>query len=533
MKFSLTPLTFSVLIFVTIGTVFTIILFDYGSSSKSGSVVVGNVSSYGFGADKRLLIIDLTDIGSADDIHPSNKQFAILTWGDKDGVQTSPIGLEIKGTPRTKLNLAFEFWMPPDCTSIDTCDDEKYEMYDFGEKYEDYVLNGAYHEPTFVRDDLASKLIGGIMKKIFVEVLFKINDKYTYEGVYLLGPAIQRRFLEKTLEWDASGKKKDCDDYNPEKVGYMFEYTLKVVNLKSSECPIFKNNIKMKYPKCDFYDEEEIKPCRAAYVTETRSHVNTISSSVINTSTIDLTSFANTYMIEMLMRDPDFPYGSQYFYVDPDTGILHSGPRWDYDRPHWRATANSWDIIDHYSYLFFYNKPAPIWMALGKNEMFINKVKELKANIAANNAIAQQVIHERKGQLAAGYFDRELVRWKSFGKLKELIYTFWELGTNLKTESTPMGELNAMLEYFDQRTLWMLTHVGEFNGFGVTSASINVRSLLALWPLWTTFLVTIVIIIIQSCKRRASALGSAKKTNSYSAVKTKTTYPTNGYKIDF
>ena len=495
-------LTYIVFIFVCIVVVYTVLLLDFYTPPKSGSIIAGNLSSYGFGTEKRVMIIDLTDIGSVNNIHRSDKKFAILTWGDKNGLQTSPIGIELKGDPRPKLNLAFEFWEPSDCTSIDTCDDDKVEMYDFGEKYEDYVLNGDYHEPTFIRDDLASKLTGGILKKTLVEVLFKIGDKYTYEGVYLLGPAIQRRFLEKTLGWDASGKKEDCDDsdYNPKKVAYILEYTTDLVNFKTKECPIFKNNIKMRYPKCDFYDEEEIKPCRDEYVAQTRLHVNSIVYPTKNTSNIDLESFSNTYIVEMLMRS-DFPYGSQYFYVNPDTGKLYSGPRWDYDRPHWKSTKNSWDIIDRYGFIY-HSKPAYIWKALGKNKLFIEKVKQMRTTIADNLAIASQVIYERKQQFQNGFFDREIERWKPFGRIKDLSYAFWSFGERLITEKTFEKELQYMQDYFEKRTDWMLTHLDSLTGFKLSYYSVISRSLLNLWPLWTSLIFTIVAIVYETRKCR-------------------------------
>ena len=58
-------------------------------------------------------------------------------------------------------------------------------------------------------------------------------------------------------------------------------------------------------------------------------------------------SFVDTYFTEMLMREDDFPYTSQYFYISPDDNVLNSGPRWDYDKEFWRvAPTYGWDLFN-------------------------------------------------------------------------------------------------------------------------------------------------------------------------------------------
>tara|TARA_B110000977_G_scaffold21606_1_gene25864 strand:- start:36 stop:362 length:327 start_codon:yes stop_codon:yes gene_type:complete len=73
-------------------------IFNFTAPKKSGSMGIKmRWDEYGFGEDKRLVVINLTDIGSVDNIHPADKRFATITWGDKDGFSTSTIGIELKG----------------------------------------------------------------------------------------------------------------------------------------------------------------------------------------------------------------------------------------------------------------------------------------------------------------------------------------------------------------------------------------------------------------------------------------------------
>ena len=494
-----------IIVHLIIFFVYLVYIFYVPKQSASGTVSIDsslNLTDYGFGPNKRLLIFDLTHIGSADKIHSTDKDFAILTWGEGGQFESQTVGIELKGDKRPKLNYAFEFWEPKDdtspCVSVETCDDDKVELFDFGEKYEDYILNGGFIEPTFVRDAIVTKFHGSILEKRLVEVLFVIDGHYTYEGVYLLGPAIQRRVLEKTLGWDASGKKEDCDDedYDPTKVGYILEYTTDRIGLfKSKECPIFKNNIKMRYPKCDFYDEAEIAPCRQAYIDETNRYIDKINGEDL--SQLDLNSFVNTYLLEMFMRDGDFPYGSQYFHVNPDTGLLHSGPHWDYDRAYWKFIKHSWHLVDVYN-----SKTLPLWKKMGHSEEFAAAVRASRTIIQNNTHAALAIISERQDQLSKGYFDREKERWHSFGKRLTFKQNFRSLAYNFVTEDTFEAELHNIRKYFVKRSEWMLSHLDSFNGYDIRYYNLTGFAVLNMWPFWLSFIVMLSVVIYDVCWRQ-------------------------------
>ncbi|MBH46072.1 MAG: hypothetical protein CMC93_05600 [Flavobacteriaceae bacterium] len=490
-----------------------------------------NIDDYGFGPDKRLLIFDLTEIGDVQNIDMSDKKYARLQWSSlSHGTRDRDIGIEIKGSgfnQRKKINLAFEFWeceddeeeqklppeneppqgpggfLPPDEELVPepkfgmparSCDDDKDEMFDFGEDYEDYVLRGGWHEQTFVRDVVASELEGGILQKDLVEVLIKIGDKYTYEGVYILIPAIQRRVLEKRLDWDEKGKKEDCDDedYDIEVVSLIIEHTIES-NGRKEPCEIFKDySVKMRYPKCDFYDEPQIAPCRKEYMDRTNHFASVLNLKNETPVALDLESFANNYLAEMLMREDDFPFTSQYFYVDPDDSILHAGPRWDYDLAYWRVSdKKSWDLVD----LGYYSQGSiKLWKELGKNEEFINLVKTKKDTVIQNNQTVYDLIQTRKQQFEDGLFDRELERWGMFGKKRDSPYIMY-LAFNAYSKNSPKSELNDMEDYFITRSKWMSENIESFDGYSTRHHQAWAMLILITVPLWLSFLVGLCLLI--------------------------------------
>lgn len=485
-------------------------LFFYGYDKEktiSGSVEAEHPeSSYGFGEDKKLLVFDLTEIGDPENIDMSDKKFAKLKWSSiSKGTHESTIGIEIKGSgfnERKKINLAYEFWEPKEdgipCTSIETCDDNKEEMFEFGEDYEDYVLRGGWHEQTFVRDVVASEFVGGILQKDLVEVLFKFGDKLTYEGVYILQPAIQRRVLEKRLDWDLKGKAEDCDDsdYDINEVSLIIEHTIESKGRKQP-CEIFKDySVKMRYPKCDFYDEEEIKPCREAYMNRTNHFASVINWKNETPVALNLESFANNYLTEMLMRQDDFPHTSQYFYVSPDDSVLYSGPRWDYDLAYWKiGNKYSWNIVD----LGYYSQGViKLWKELGKKSVFIDLVKTKKDIVVQNRDIALNVIEERREQFKKGYFDKEVERWGMFGKKRQSSYVVY-LAYRAWSKETPELELDYMEDYFKTRSQWMEENIETFDGYGVSNVHVWTHLVLLTTPLWFSFLVGIWFVIEYFC----------------------------------
>ena len=462
-------------------TVFLVDLFYYDKPDLPGTQEVNNVN-LGFGPEKQLIIFDF-DVSTID---LSDKKFCTITWSyTKNGTtttQSSPAGIEVKGSgldERPKLNYAFEFWEPLNasipCTSIETCDDSKAEMFGFGEDYEDYVLRGGYKEPTLVRDALPSQMDGGILQHTLVEVLFKNNGTFYYEGVYLLYPAIQRRVLEKRLNWASKGKKEDCED-NPTQAdiqgtALIGEYTNSGAGSRKKTCD-WLDMIKMRYPKCD------IGTC---YHEHIKSYFSLLTMTNTSEVKVDLTSFAKNFLAEALMMNGDFPLSSQYFYKDPD-GTLYSGPRWDFDYLSWRfADTETWDVKTNYG-----AKHAKFWEHLGKHTDFIKLLNDIRVNTTTiNHNKAKEVIAERKAQFEAGYFDRNIARWNGYGN-RVVPYTKDFNLVKTRVKDNWAIELKYIEDTFDTRAAYMKrTPITEIN-FHYDGLFI-LRNLFTLIPFLLTF----------------------------------------------
>jgi len=443
------------------------------------------LDQYGFGAEKRLLIfeVDYTRIDMTDKI------FARMQWSTTSGVTNETVGIEIKGSgpsERRKLNLAFEIWEPAEdgvpCVSVATCDDDKSELFDFGEKYEDYVLRGGYNEPTFVRDAVASQLEGGILQHTMVEVLFQRPDGvYTYEGVYILYPAIQRRVLEKRLDWSNKGKA-ECDDEPVEdRSGMIAEFTIGSRGRKEP-CSEFDLQVKMRYPKCDM--DQCFYPRLQNFSVLTWSNTSEVP--------LNLATFVNTYYAEMLMREDDFPYTSQYFYLSPDDNTVNSGPRWDYDKEFWRVCRrDTWDLFN----LGYYSRgPVDLWVHLGQHQPFLDLVNAAASTLDTNLNRTQDMIATRRAQLASGYFDRNMARWDTFGKqidtrINHKVYAVY--GASASARPTMSEELDRMSTYFAERTAWMKNNL-PVKSFGVRYVSLTVWIVVYCIPLIVTISIAMV-----------------------------------------
>ena len=66
---------------------------------RSGKVKATlNISEYGFGENKQLIIIDLTSIGEVSKIHDDDKAYARMSWSDVNNpIEYKDIGIEYKG----------------------------------------------------------------------------------------------------------------------------------------------------------------------------------------------------------------------------------------------------------------------------------------------------------------------------------------------------------------------------------------------------------------------------------------------------
>ena len=451
----------STLVTFTFLTWLLIDLFWADTPDLPGTQEIASITNLGFGEDRKLLVIDF-DVSTID---MSDKK-----WANMEVYQTInktvsstfyPIGIEIKGSginERPKLNYAIEIWEPENasipCTSVETCDDSKANLWDmFTDDFEDWVMRGGYSEPTLLRDAIPSNMEGGILEHTLVELVFRNNGKYYYEGVYIIYPAIQRKVLEKRLNWPEKGKKTDCEDTpsasDITETAIIGEYTNPGPGSRKTGCDAVNSMIKFRYPKC-----EDITPC---YVEHVKSIFNVLTMTNTSVVDVDLNSFAVNFLAESMMLCGDFPIASQYFYKHPVTQALHAGPRWDFDYLSWRfADLGSWDVKANYG-----STHMKLWEHLGKHKEFIDLVNSIRvATTTSNLNVAKAIIDERRGQFQAGYFDRNIARWNGFGN-RVVPYTKDFNLARARVKETWSEEIDFIEEIFDKRAAWMIANPVE------------------------------------------------------------------------
>lgn len=482
-----------------------------------------DVSEYGFGENKQLIIIDLTSIGEVSKIDPDDKQYARMSWSDANNpIKYKDIGIEFKGgtTSRQKLNYGIELWEDKDenttCSATpDTCDDRKEKLFGFDEKYEDFILKSSEQDPAFIIGVLPHTTDGGIIENTLVEVLIKIGDDMYYEGVYVLYSAIKRRLLEKRLNWEDDlgheGKAEDCDDsdYDIEHTAIIAEYTTPTDNTdRKKPCKIFSDyNIKMKYPKCEDYDSSEFASCRNDYVNRTEFFMSVLSGK--NTSVVPLhyESFAKKYYLDLLLQKPDIGENSDYFVVTPDSK-LYSGPRWDYE---WTNYHRMFSIEGFDLYHITFNKQMPLYKTLGKTASFIEKVKNMSNTIDVNQVAIDHLIELRTNQTSKGYFDRNNERWDVLGKNYRVNSAWILLGERSLTEDTMQKEVDFWGDRLKARNKWLKDNIHtleEFDFIDPMAGYIAVAVTLYLVPL-----ILAGILVWVSCTRKTS-----EETNGYEVL---------------
>jgi len=480
----------STMVTIVFLTWFLIDFFYADTPNLPGTEKVASITNLGFGSDRKLLVVDF-DVSTID---MSDKKFANLEiYQTVNGtVQSSfvPIGIEIKGSglaERPKLNYAIEIWEELDdgvpCTSIETCDDGKANLFDaYEDDFEDWILRGGYKEPTLLRDALPSQMDGGILEHQLVELVFRNAGEYFYEGVYLLYPAIQRKVLQKRLGWENKGKKTDCEEEPTvseiAETAIIGEYTNSGWGSRKKTCELLDNMVKLRYPKC-----EDI----SCYVDEVKAVFDVLTLTNSTEVALNLSSFAKNFLAESLMLNGDFPISSQYFYKNPDTGVLHAGPRWDYDFLSWRAAeVDNWDHTTNYRSEFM-----PLWEKLGEHKEFLNLLESTRiATTTYNYDVVKSVIEKRRLQFEAGYFDRNIARWGGFGnRVVSFMHDFNLVSS--RVESSWQKEIAFQEEKFKARAEWMLANPVTSFEFHYDSLFI-VREIFKILPFIMLFLALLV-----------------------------------------
>ena len=143
---------------------------SYSPMPPSGEVALNAslaLADLGVGADKRLLVLNLSAIGGVGGVDDDDKREGTLhVWRHGLEEEVFPMAVEYKGGGADRDKKAFAIELR-DATG----DDVNERLFDQQEKVSDYVLRPGFFEPTLVRDALAPRLAGLEYSVTLVEVV--------------------------------------------------------------------------------------------------------------------------------------------------------------------------------------------------------------------------------------------------------------------------------------------------------------------------------------------------------------------------
>lgn len=453
--------------FATIVT-FALHLYWYASHvsiHRTGTVRVVNETTYGFGATKRLVTLNITRIGSVADIDPVDKKMASVTFSwltDEGESETAwyPIGLELKGDGfGERLQLHFDMEL---CDDLECREDTNERIFGWQEKYSDYILRGGFLEPGLVRDVAPTVMPHSSYQSKLVEVIIINGDDVTYEGVYNLMQKIGRRMYEKNTNWPSKGKIPKCDGPRVDEsdlasTGILFKNEGERDGRASLSDLERRMGIKMIYPKNYAFENvsskfESYAECQDALRERYLPFYEVMHLRNRTTVPLDYKSIAESFVMVQLMQQADFGYlhASSHWLVRPQGTLLQAGPLYDFD--------GYWRVMDMESLNFkvhYYQPFLPLWDALGRDPHFLREVRKSNATLeiayrAVDALYAQQLAHVENGD-----FDRHIARWPVHGKKVNSVFQKpiqLLVGDGVRTEPTMTRELEF------QRARLMVRH---------------------------------------------------------------------------
>ena len=371
-----------------------------GNVTGSVHVAQNELASLGFGPDKRLVVINLTEIGSVHNVPLVTKEHATLqAWGNGSLIETRDIGIELKGSASgwgdPKWSMSFEF-VELDGGEWEDVDDDfpYYDMAWSGNEEEwmpsDYVLRTDIRDASFASDYTTFKANPQNYKASFVELVYAINGIYSYEGVFLLVNAVKRSSYQ--------GPKIKADK-NFSDISMLVENSGKST-WKNEECRFScETYLYSNYPKCSKWSGLE-------------HHLNEFDTNICNMemSFLDLNSTMKHFLFYQWALPIDMMKFSVYFYLKD--GQLHGGPFWDItacemplsDMNKWWASANWLNTLDW-------------WHRWLKYPEYVQHIKTY--GLEYLDYLNQSLVATTNEMLefeSNGYFDMDSVRWPRWGK---------------------------------------------------------------------------------------------------------------------
>ncbi len=274
---------------------------------------------------------------------------------------------------------------------------------------EDWVLSNSILDLSGVRNYAAMNIGGQIFpftpETRFCEVVFKVGDEYTYQGLYLLTEKVKKSEgvinIDDFREDAASLSYVVCRDRK--------DYTKLTLSTWASDHQICYGYFDLVYPAQQYISEQGI-----ARIEEELSRIEYILYSeepeefMQYKQYLDVDSFVDYFIINEFFMNYDAGNNSTYYYKTRN-GRLAMGPLWDFDN----SADNYYAMMSDKKSVPFVSQP---WFErLIRDEEFQKKVnaryKELRETVLSDEYV-EQFIDETMAYLGNARM-RDYSRWKA------------------------------------------------------------------------------------------------------------------------
>lgn len=369
-------------------------------NSLGNGPAVTNVSSYGYGPERHLVLVNLTEIGGAANIHDDDKEHAVMqTYVNGTMQQEHHIGVEVKGSHVVKFSLGIETW-------DDEWEDKNTQFAEFGftGEYEDYVIRAdVLHDRSFLSDYANALAQPRYYEAQMVELLLAVGDSVTYEGVYM--------FVNNPVKKDSipdANKLKESRPLN--ETTYIVEYEWST----DESCGLAGHpELECKYPKPSKFAEDE-RASPTSYLERVLSFDEP--------ALLNFTSLAEHFLLEQLYLETDMQKRSVVYHVN--YGQLQGGPSWDPNEPLWDVDSGrlqQW-VVHKKARVPFASEPLDWW------ETWLDTYPEFSRAVRTSGSALQG--YWEANQAAYAYLKdtfpvaREQARWPCVEFEKQLGETF-------------------------------------------------------------------------------------------------------------
>ncbi|NBH19921.1 spore coat protein CotH [Clostridiaceae bacterium] len=328
----------------------------------------------------------------------------------------------------------------------------------------DWILNVSFIDKSLLRNYLAYMTVGEIMPYTpdvqFCEVLWRAENGYRYEGVYMMMERVNvgkhrvdlPQYSENSPATPALLRR---DRYNEN--GIMLDNYATQKGLTSGFLDI-------EYPEKEVITEKGIQNIteqvnrfeRALYANEWEDFVE-------YRNYVDMQSFVDYFILNEYFLNYDAGWNSTYIYMNY-SGKLTMGPVWDFDQ----AMDNNETVCANLETTAFHSTPwfdqmlkDPVFTAI-----MIERYAELRASILSDEAIASFV--EKTIAYLGSAIDRDWARWGYYYTEGNYLKLVEPDGKDRNTNTHP-EEVARILNVLSQHGAWMDDHLDSLYQFKMIS----------------------------------------------------------------